>query len=492
MANKKEKSLTRKQVVIAIIALLEIFILFITFTYSWIPDGRVTEVDSSTNFSVTADSGVRIDFGGDYSGKVEIENVDLHECSSIDGRNVFFPTTGSGMNVDTASMKFRESNASDIDRKYIAKTFTIQADVGATNVWLDKESFVNFKGTKNPATAIRIAFYENDGNKPIVFSPELGTSQIKKCNAINSIKKDGTPILNEQSSISFKEYIYGNSNENILFSLEANEKKTITLFIWLEGTDPDCTHAIMGSKDLDINIKFSSTWEETGLFRLIDETGSHWLGNDGAEIVLTDTDTGIQYKMEKAEDFDKTFTWTCRAPKTIESANFYRLNPNTGEAWNSWKTNPLRKGSYTYLAKDSGYGEWRYNPEDMDGDEEPTTTVPATTDETGLPPLDSDKLRIFFTDVYNWKSADGIYLFFGGVSGPNWPGTVMKSYGKDNNGHEMYWLDVPIGINLLEIGDGQASSSKVIRITDGSHIKSQGYKPKNVHGGQGYETFPFP
>lgn len=493
MEKRKFSSVKKKQIFITAVTLLEIFVLLVVATYSWLPDQTKSQINSTTNFSVSADAGLRINFGDDYSGEIKIEDFVLQESSSIDGRNMYFPTTGTLNKNITSQMKFRQGNASDINSKYIMKTFTMRADSGATDVWLSADTYVKWSGTADAASPIRVAFYENNGKDPIVFSPELMVDQpAKQCNAIHSVNDQGTATTGIQQSYSFSDYLYANTQGNVLFSLESNEVKKITLIIWLEGTDPDCTYANAGSKGLDLNIRFSSTWEETETFRFIDDTPAKWVNNDSAKVMMVDLDTGKGYLMEKQtpDDYTSDYTWICRAPVTIENAVFYRVHPTTYVRWNNWTTTPARNGSYTYVANGTvdQIGYWRYNPEDM-GSGNPTqpsqeTTEPST---SGTTPTETNPVSaydtIYFDDAFDWvgRYSGKLYVYYWGQDGSKYPcqfpGHEMTLVG-EVNGVNRYKFDLQknMGIQEVQIVTGY-NNEQGINISPSAIVNNTVYTP---------------
>lgn len=257
---KKKKRKRVNHLFLSVIALVEILVLLMNVTYSWLPEKEGAKLDAADGFSITADSGLRISYGDDYSGNILLKDYVLEEASSTDGKNMFFPTVGRTGNT-TNTMKFRKGTVNDANTKYISVNFTMRADAGAANVWFDPENtYVKYKGTEEAATAVRVAFYENNGKDAQVFAPGLSKKEQKTSPAVVSADANGTPTTGTASQVakSFAaNYFVNETTDTALFKLRGNEVKYITMIIWLEGTDPDCTADISG-EDLDLHIKFSS------------------------------------------------------------------------------------------------------------------------------------------------------------------------------------------------------------------------------------------
>ncbi|MBQ3264957.1 MAG: starch-binding protein [Ruminococcus sp.] len=191
-SNKKKKS-TKKYLnfkslpLIPIIAIVEVLVLVVVSTYAWFYLSTNKQVNVGT-VSVDADSGLDIDFKyakeEDYINiwKYVDQNFEFEPVTSLDGRNVFVPTTGTMNNTDTSNMKFREGTVNDINSKYINIDFemtnTTDYDM---KVYLNNNSYFNVKnkstGAKDESRALRLAFYPNDASIGNVGSQLIGGSE---------------------------------------------------------------------------------------------------------------------------------------------------------------------------------------------------------------------------------------------------------------------------------------------------------------------------
>ncbi len=165
---------------IPIIAVIEIALLVCVCTYAWF-----TVASSKTAMSdlikVDPDSGLEIDFADTDDGKIHINdylnNFTFEPATSLDGRNIFFPTTGTFANATNTSasdmaitnkMTFREGTINDINSKYINIDFSLtNTSDTAIPVYLSslsKFSVEDNSGNKKNSSALRFAFYKNDGD----------------------------------------------------------------------------------------------------------------------------------------------------------------------------------------------------------------------------------------------------------------------------------------------------------------------------------------
>lgn len=163
---------------IPIIAVIEIALLICVCTYAWYAVSA-SKTAMSDLIKVDPDSGLEIDFADTDDGKIYIndyiKNFTFEPATSLDGRNIFFPTTGTFANAantsasdmaQTNKMTFREGTINDINSKYINIDFALtNTGEEAIPVYLSSKSkFEVYKnGVAQNSSALRFAFYKNDG-----------------------------------------------------------------------------------------------------------------------------------------------------------------------------------------------------------------------------------------------------------------------------------------------------------------------------------------
>lgn len=149
---------------------------------------------------------------------------------------------------------------------------------------------------------------------------------------------------------------YNNGSGNPLFTIKADQTLSLSMIIWLEGTDPDCTEDVYAGKYIDMNLVFATPYsqgEEMYTYQFLDKTKENWIDD------VIKTDTGVSFKpvvqlydaenhkgylMSVHDDEEgKPTIWQCRAPKDLSESEhimFRRVNPmNEDEVWNYWDTN---------------------------------------------------------------------------------------------------------------------------------------------------------
>ena len=181
-ADSKKVNKFKTTPLIVVIAIVEVIVLIATVTFAWFKLAENNSVDSGL-ISVAPDSGLKIDFhDANKSSYINIHNY-LHNftfepATSLDGRNIYFPTTGTFEKDDTKDIVFREGTVNDCNSKYIAVDFTLTNSdpVNSKQVFLDNSSTFNIAGSgaANPSgKALRIAFYQNDNKSGKVNSTAL-------------------------------------------------------------------------------------------------------------------------------------------------------------------------------------------------------------------------------------------------------------------------------------------------------------------------------
>lgn len=188
--NSKKKKSTSKyrefkvSPLIAVTAIIEVLVLIVVSTYSWFYLSENKDVNIGT-ISVDADSGLDIDFK--YAREDDYINIwnyidkdfKFEPVTSLDGRNVFVPTSGTFENTSTSNMVFREGTVNDINSKYINIDFELTNTTDYDmKVFLNNNSYFNVKhgNDKDESRALRMAFYPNDASTGKVTSQLIGTS----------------------------------------------------------------------------------------------------------------------------------------------------------------------------------------------------------------------------------------------------------------------------------------------------------------------------
>lgn len=224
-SNKSKKSTSKKRVfgvspLIPIVAMIEVLVLIAISTYAWYYIQASKEVGSGT-ISVDADSGLDIDFQysnvDDYINiwnYVDKETFTLEPATSMDGRMIYFPTSGTFNSVDTEDLVLRDGTVNDINSKYLCIEFELTNTSGYDQyVYLNNNSYFrsiaaadedaynadNTSVAYEESRALRLAFYQNDGNSGNVGSSLLNAGGSTDGGSIETQSEDAFTIYYDNS-----------------------------------------------------------------------------------------------------------------------------------------------------------------------------------------------------------------------------------------------------------------------------------------------------
>lgn len=261
------RKISKKQLLLSVVSLILALLILVSATYCWYALAK--GVGNGKNINLTAGNGLRVNDLGDTSQKFKDDSV-LLPASSVDGRNLFFPTDGTDFSTETSKMTFRSANAGDRNYDYVQLDFNLTAEANYTSIYLDKSTSLKIEvpddasdtyraAAAKAEKALRTAIYYEGMDKPVVF-----TSQMNPCSvdAVKDIDRTTGRFLESSSQLAvpFKDYSYG---KNQLAMLNQGETRPFSLIIWLEGTDANCTSANVMLKQLVLNLKFTTSWDNT-------------------------------------------------------------------------------------------------------------------------------------------------------------------------------------------------------------------------------------
>lgn len=380
-AENKNSSPKLNKLIRSSVALVLMIVLFVTITFSWMMSSFTSSITNNDYITIDADAGLQMNYGEEQNpdGSINInkalrEGFKLHECSSTDGRNIFFPTYEYSANGDknfvnnvvTSDLVFREATANDKNTKYISVDFTL-ASKEETDVWLSPLSYIKCDSSTKTANAIRIAFVDKsvDGGS-IVFDNTADTNYKKSNYAVSAISTIGTPTTRGVTPNTINEYTFGNGNgtdgkDLVLFHIDPGETLRASMIVWLEGTDPDCTNEVLDIQDLEIYIKFTTSYESMRTITFIDNTLEKWVEDHDCYIYIIDNNNKL-HEMNMSANYDNDFTWTADIPEGITNIRFARYNPAQDDLdkpmeWNYWDAGELGSCS-TYYAIGHSAGLW--------------------------------------------------------------------------------------------------------------------------------------
>ncbi len=448
---KKPKS-KKTKIFLSITALLEVVILAVGVTFSWIEGGNNATVEG-TELTINAGSTITmLDSEDQTQTAISLNACNLDEASSSDGRNFYFPLADN-TSSDTKKMTFREGTSADVNQKYLSYDFKLVGGETASNIYLTSGTLITCDETLR--SALRVAFYTNDGSDPIVFKPTQLAGNSSTYSPITAI--DASTGLATQTSTStdaFGKYYYVGDSSTPLFKLAANETKRITLTVWLEGTEFSGND--VAEQNIDITIGLTNTGDSLTKYNFVDNThgyttaeAEYWVTNNEGSystmMYVYDTANDAYYVMSQSDDYTNDHTWSAYIPNSVTSFSFRRYNPGAGTNgtwWNEWNTDGAAatatdsNGEYTYVAI--------CGPRTTEAESENAYCGGYWKDSDGT-------IRIYFSDTSTNNSFSYLYNVYcymfteNGDSdiqrGDAWPGTEMH-YIEKINGNNYYYLDI--------------------------------------------------
>ncbi len=359
----------RNNLILSFVGLVVAVATMFSTTFSWYSTKESTI--NSLNYKLDCSKGLRVNDSG--TSDMHFQTVDkyLYPASSVDGRNLYFPTDGSDFSMTTSQMTFRNSTVGDKNNLYIQIDASLTAQQNHTSIYLDDsvddtgipKTSIMVKGKNEPdslysttkAAPIRMAIWtstaeDNDRpNTPIVFNPLDKTVYTPAVADVD--RSTGAYISNgQQVAHKFSEYASG---QKPLATLSKGVDTKVSVILWLEGADPKCSDKIKDSL-IRLRLAFTTSWDNTQTIRFKDNTDNEWVkallnraddpSTDAVEkpynlelhydeninssgVASGDTMDFSMYKYLNQENTDE---WSCNIPGDMKKYITFVLRPPTG------------------------------------------------------------------------------------------------------------------------------------------------------------------
>lgn len=354
-----------KSFIRSILALLMAVMLVLGSTFAWIEGSKKAEANGN-ECTVSAGAGLQFLGTGVENGVLTLDNsTTLEDCSSVDGRNIFFPTTGSiqantpGTVASTSGLIFRSAVESDKNVKYLTKDFIIKSleskstsgssDL-ATKIYIDSAS--SFTGSEGiDLKPFRISLNFNDGTSPKVICPGLSKdTEESSYSPVGSISGNGDPETTNAVAKQQGYYYYGKTP---VYQLPHGESRRVTVTVWLEGSDEACSTAV-AAKNLDMNLILSTADSNMRTVTFVDYSPKQWVKEDNATMYVVDNDNKASTWVMSSSD---NKTYTAKIPTGVKNIYFQRTiasdkalgQQNDQNSWSVGDTDNLSSSS-TYYA----------------------------------------------------------------------------------------------------------------------------------------------
>lgn len=377
--------LGRKKLAISYVSLFLVFTLVLVTTVAWFTVKDTASINSQA-FSLESSAALRVNDGQeDLSNHLVVKDFKLEEASSVDGRNMFFPSEGN-FKDSTSAMKFREGTVGDRNKTYVYKDFKLNADSDMTNVYVkgynititsadgtvlgkfdgSTEIIRNDKGVPvdqkvyDPCP-LRLAFITDSSKTPTVIDPSaLIDEHAKNYNAVSSTNMVGSPTTKLSSCKTFSDF-YFYSGES-LFTLLGQKPLDVTLVAWFEGAYEDqSVYDKYAGASVTIDVELESNYNDMEAITFIDKTigdkgeNTPWIKTNDCIVTMQYKDTDATQKTVVMKDLgsvDGYNTWTAALPKdVITDISFFRFSTTNNVIYNSWHTKKNVNGELSETAQ---------------------------------------------------------------------------------------------------------------------------------------------
>lgn len=385
---KKNKS--RYGLLLSVVALIEVLMILLVSTYSWVETISSIEITNTIGkIDTYTYTNAEIGTGSGYSGTpIDLEqyfrasgNVHLATASSADGDNFFFPKVA---NAGAKSNSYRKGTINDKNTNYIRFSCRVQAKGTSATFYFDKVPTFKIGGTEVTDNSVRLAISISDS------VDSEGSTSVYSYNAVDSENVvgnvNGTKVTTTKIH-PFSDYVNnGEDAGEILFTVPKGGEKIITFTLWLQDSgDPEMNAKFSGKTVSSDDFKIV-TGVKTTKINFVDRTSTYntedtttnkwnWIGNDDAKMWVY-APSGNAYEMTKDSSDPTTWSLTV-ASELLGDSNrdfyFYRTantvtsNPQNNY-YNFWKTTLSSAGTTaipTYTAFGNtksgsveGFGTW--------------------------------------------------------------------------------------------------------------------------------------
>lgn len=391
---KKNKS--RYGILMSVVALIEVLMILLVSTYSWIETISTIKItDTIGKIDTYTYTNAEIGTGVGYSGTpIDLDkyfrasgNVHLAVASSADGDNFFFPRVDS---AGEGSNSYRIGTINDKNTNYIRFSCRVQAKGTGASFYFDKVPTFKVGGTEITDNSVRLAISISDS------VDSVGSTSVYSYEAVDSEyvvgNVDGT-MVNTTRIHAFSDYDNnGDDDDKVLFTVPKNGEKIITFTLWLQDSGNPAKNAIFSGKTVTSDDFKIVTGVKTTKINFVDRTSAHnissaisptwqWVSNDNAKMWVY-APSGNAYEMTKVVDENGVNsdppTWTLSVATdllgdTTGDLYFYRTADTVtskpqNNYYNFWKTTLSSAGTTaipTYTAfgntksdTKEGYGTW--------------------------------------------------------------------------------------------------------------------------------------
>lgn len=386
---KKHKS--RYGFLLSVVALIEVLMILLVSTYSWVETISSIEITNTIGkIDTYTFTNAEIGIGSEYASKaINLEkyfrasgNVHLALASSANGNDFFFPRVANASANSNNSNPYRKGNLNDKNTNYISFSFNVIA--AGTNAYFYFAEVPKFQIDGNDINddSVRLAISTSDpGDTPRIYS----YNDLEE-NVVANV--DGTAVENTKIN-AFSNYDNSDDTEvdNTIFDVEAGKSKIVTITLWLQDLQDPKQAAAFSGKTITCNNFSIVTGVRKTKISFVDRTSAHnssdatsatwqWISNDNAKMWVYSS-SGNAFEMTKESTNPPTWSVLVSSDLLGNSSGdfyFYRTGDIKADPQNNyrnfWKTTLAEAGTTTdhiYTAFGNtksgsveGFGTWSH------------------------------------------------------------------------------------------------------------------------------------
>ena len=272
--SKNTKKIAGKSILLAVIAIIELLLLLISFSFSWFEGGTALNLlGRNIKTDKVLYSAIQVGEGSEYQQVISLTDyfsaqnkAKFNPVSSVDGKTFYTMYQGnvSNFHSDPSLVKWRKLATENINSSILKFQFQVYSPISECYFWFKELPTVTVNGVKNSELSKAFRIHFDDGNHSVTTTVADSWYSNYSGTAVNSLGSNDSAVIANNASVQFaKDYLYNDStyNTKYLFHCAAGETVTVTCSVWLEATDPVAAQIAPGS-DVSFDVQISSSFSQ--------------------------------------------------------------------------------------------------------------------------------------------------------------------------------------------------------------------------------------
>jgi hypothetical protein len=272
--SKNTKKIAGKSILLAVIAIIELLLLLISFSFSWFEGGTALNLlGRNIKTDKVLYSAIQVGEGAEYQQVISLTDyfsaqnkAKFNPVSSVDGKTFYTMYQGnvSNFHSDPSLVKWRKLATENINSSILKFQFQVYSPISECYFWFKELPTVTVNGVKNSELSKAFRIHFDDGNHSVTTTVADSWYSNYSGTAVNSLGSNDSAVIANNASVQFaKDYLYKDStyNTKYLFHCAAGKTVTVTCSVWLEATDPVAAQIAPGS-DVSFDVQISSSFSQ--------------------------------------------------------------------------------------------------------------------------------------------------------------------------------------------------------------------------------------